>query len=45
MTPAAIGLDLAKNVFHAHIADAPRRMFDSMRLTRRELLLLIITEN
>lgn len=38
MTPATVGLDLAKNVFHVHVADASGRALDSKRLTRRELL-------
>jgi transposase len=38
MTPAVIGLDLAKNIFHVHIADVSGRTLDSKRLTRRELL-------
>ena len=31
---ATIGLDLAKNVFHVHVADASGRTLDSKRLTR-----------
>jgi len=38
MTPATVGLDLAKNVFHVHVTDASGRTLDSKRLTRRELL-------
>ena len=38
MNPATVGLDLAKNVFHVHVADASGRTPDSKRLTRRELL-------
>ena len=38
MNPATVGLDLAKNVFHVHVADASGRTLDSKRLTRRELL-------
>ena len=38
MNPATVGLDLAKNVFHVHVADASGRTLDSKRLSRRELL-------
>lgn len=38
MNPATVGLDLAKNVFHVHVADASGRTLDSKRLKRRELL-------
>lgn len=38
MTPATVGLDLAKNVFHVHVADAFSKTLDSKRLTRRDLL-------
>ena len=38
MTPTTVGLDLAKNVFHVHVADATGRAIESKRLTRRELL-------
>ena len=38
MNPATVGLDLAKNVFHIHVADASGRTLDSKRLSRRELL-------
>ncbi len=38
MTPTTVGLDLAKNVFHVHVADAYGATIDSKRLTRRELL-------
>lgn len=38
MTPAVVGLDLAKNVFHVHVSDASGATIASKRLTRRELL-------
>lgn len=38
MTPTTVGLDLAKNVFHVHVADATGRAIESKRLKRRELL-------
>lgn len=38
MTPTTVGLDLAKNLFHVHVADATGRAIESKRLTRRELL-------
>jgi len=37
-TPTTVGLDLAKNVFHVHVADASGNAIDCTRLTRRELL-------
>ncbi|MEO0712303.1 MAG: IS110 family transposase [Pseudomonadota bacterium] len=37
MTPATVGLDLAKSVFHVHVVDASGCTIDSRRLTRREL--------
>ena len=38
MTPTTVGLDLAKNVFHVHVADGSGSVISSQRLTRRELL-------
>ena len=38
MNPATVGLDLAKNVFHVHVADALGKTLDSKRLARRDLL-------
>ncbi len=38
MTPAAVGLDLAKNVFRAHVADASGKTIARKWLTRRVLL-------
>ncbi|MEQ8784292.1 MAG: IS110 family transposase [Roseibium album] len=38
MTPTVVGLDLAKNVFHVHVADVSGHTVASKRLTRRELL-------
>jgi transposase len=38
MTPATVGFELAKNVFHVHVADASGSTIDSKRLTRHELL-------
>ncbi|MEL6682218.1 MAG: IS110 family transposase, partial [Pseudomonadota bacterium] len=38
MTPTTVGLDLAKNVFHVHVADALGHTIDSKKLARRELL-------
>ena len=38
MTPTTIGLDLAKNVFHVHVADAAGHTICSKRFSRRELL-------
>lgn len=38
MTPTTVGLDLAKNVFHVHVADASGSVIASQRLTRRDLL-------
>ncbi len=38
MTPTTVGLDLAKNVFHVHVADVTGRAIESKRLSRRELL-------
>lgn len=38
MNPATVGLDLAENAFHAHVADASGRTLDSKRLTLREFL-------
>lgn len=38
MNPATVGLDLAKNVFHVHVADAFGKTLDSKRLARRDLL-------
>ncbi len=38
MTPTTVGLDLAKNVFHVHVADASGSVITSQRLTRRDLL-------
>lgn len=38
MTPTTVDLDLAKNVFHVHVADASGCTIDSKRLSRRELL-------
>lgn len=38
MTATTVGLDLAKNVFHVHVADATGATLDTRRLTRRELL-------
>ncbi|SFQ14759.1 transposase [Tranquillimonas alkanivorans] len=38
MTPMTVGLDLAKNVFHVHVADASGRMLESKKLVRRHVL-------
>lgn len=38
MTPTTAGLDLAKNVFHVHVADESGKAIESRRLKRKELL-------
>ncbi|GFE63163.1 hypothetical protein [Litoreibacter roseus] len=38
MTPTTVCLDLAKNVFHVHVADASGHTIDSKKLARRGLL-------
>lgn len=38
MTPAVVGLDLAKNVAHVHVADPSGRMLESRKLARRDVL-------
>lgn len=38
MTPTSVGLDIAKNVFHVHVADASGSLVSSQRLTRQNLL-------
>lgn len=38
MTPTTVGLDLAKNVFYVHVADAAGHTIDSKKLTRCGLL-------
>lgn len=38
MTPSTVGLDLAKNVFNVHVADASGGTISSQRLTRREMM-------
>lgn len=38
MTPAIVGLDLAKNVFHVHVADPSGKMLESRKLARRAVL-------
>jgi len=38
MIPTTVGLDLAKNIFHIHVADASGHTIDSKKLARRELL-------
>ncbi len=38
MTPSTVGLDLAKNVFHVHVADVSGKTICSKRLTRRNVM-------
>ena len=38
MAPATAGLDLAKAVFHVHVADASGRTLESRMLARRDVL-------
>lgn len=38
MTPAIVGLDLAKNVFHVHVADPSGMMLESTKLAHRDVL-------
>lgn len=38
MTPAIVGLDLAKNVHHVHAAHPSRKMLESRKLARRDVL-------